>query len=175
MRSLVATLFLLFFAFPAFGAEPIDHDRFVARPWYQPTPFSEHRSYWDNHRHHSQRQRSGKRAHAYAAQSTKRYINVHSETLAGRPAVCPPRAWCGCWASIQRFGHSVRELWLARAWASAGTPATHKTANVAVFAHHVGFIKAHRGDQILLLSGNDGHAVRERWRSARGVIAWRLV
>jgi hypothetical protein len=98
-----------------------------------------------------------------------------ASAIGGRPSVCPPRRWCGCWASIQRFGKSVRHLWLARNWAREGSPATQATANVVVWRNHVGFVRGRRGNQILVLSGNDGNAVRERWRSTRGVIAWRHV
>jgi hypothetical protein len=98
-----------------------------------------------------------------------------SSVIGGRPSVCPPRRWCGCWASIQKFGKSVRHLWVARAWAKEGSPASPDTANVVVWRNHVGFVKARRGNQILVHSGNDGNAVRERWRSTRGVIAWRQV
>jgi hypothetical protein len=95
--------------------------------------------------------------------------------IGGRPSACPPRRWCGCWASIQKFGRSVRHLWVARAWAKEGRPASPDTANVVVWRNHVGFLKARNGDKILVRSGNDGNAVRERWRSTRGVIAWRYV
>jgi hypothetical protein len=43
-----------------------------------------------------------------------------------------------------------------------------------VFRHHVGIVVAVSGPgRIVLLSGNDGGAVRQRERSSRGVIAWR--
>ncbi len=67
MARLFSVVFFMLFAFPALGAEPVDHDRFIARAWYQPEPFSGHRFHVDNSRRHSQRHLSGKRTHAYAA------------------------------------------------------------------------------------------------------------
>jgi hypothetical protein len=32
------------------------------------------------------------------------------------PAGCPARLFCGCGASIEAFGHSVRDLWLVSSW-----------------------------------------------------------
>jgi hypothetical protein len=97
-----------------------------------------------------------------------------SHSAGGRPAGCP-HAWCGCWL-MARLGLSDRSLWLARRWATigsnAGGPRVHA---IAVWGHHVGLITAVNGNQIMLLSGNDGNAVRERWRPTRGIIAYRFV
>jgi hypothetical protein len=90
----------------------------------------------------------------------------------GRPAGCP-HAWCGCWLA-SHLGISGRSLWLARNWArighSAGGP---QVGAIAVWPHHVGQVRAVDGNRILLLSGNDGRAVRERWRTTAGIIAYR--
>lgn len=89
------------------------------------------------------------------------------------PAGCPARAWCGCYLASY-LGISDRKLWLARAWARVGSPASGPQAGaIVVWPHHVGLIRAAEGNRILVLSGNDGHRVRERWRSTRGVIAYR--
>jgi hypothetical protein len=58
-----------------------------------------------------------------------------------------------------------------------GTPAQGPAPGVvAVWPHHVGVVTSVPGPgRIVLLSGNDGHAVRERERSTQGVIAWRYV
>lgn len=37
-------------------------------------------------------------------------------TYLPHPAGCPRRAFCGCGASIEVFGHIVRSLWLAANW-----------------------------------------------------------
>lgn len=90
----------------------------------------------------------------------------------GRPVGCP-HAWCGCWLA-SHLGLSDRSLWLARKWAAIGSPAGGpRVGAIAVWPHHVGQITAVDGNRILLLSGNDGRAVRERWRSTAGIIAYR--
>lgn len=86
-----------------------------------------------------------------------------------------PKAWCG-WFMRQRKGIADRSYNLARKWAQLGKPATGPAPGVvAVWRHHVGEVRDVKPGQILLLSGNDSRAVRERWRSVRGVIAWRWV
>jgi hypothetical protein len=92
-----------------------------------------------------------------------------------RPQGCP-RAWCGCWL-MQRLGLTDRALWQARQWAHVGAPAAGPAPGViAVWPHHVGQITSVTGPHsFVMISGNDGHAVRERERSSRGVIAYRKV
>lgn len=94
--------------------------------------------------------------------------------IAHRPPACPPRAWCGCYLA-HYLGIPDRALWLARNWARVGSPAPGPAPGViAVWRHHVGVVTSVAGPgRIVLLSGNDGRAVRERERSTRGVIAWR--
>lgn len=94
----------------------------------------------------------------------------------GRPSGCPARRWCGCWLA-HHLGLSNRSLWLARNWARIGSPAHGPAPGVvAVWPHHVGIVTGVPGPgRIVLKSGNDGRAVRERERSSRGVIAWRRV
>ena len=92
----------------------------------------------------------------------------------GRPAGCPSR-WCGCWLG-KHLGIARRDLWLARNWAGVGRPAGGpRSGAIAVWRSHVGIVKAVEGKRIQVLSGNDGNAVRERWRSSAGVIAWRVL
>lgn len=89
-----------------------------------------------------------------------------------------PRAWCGwCgWWLGRQLGMLSRNLWLARNWASVGSPSGKHVGAIVVWNHHVGRITGVRADgAIKVLSGNDGHAVRDRWRSARGVIAYRAL
>lgn len=94
--------------------------------------------------------------------------------LGGRPAGCPARAWCGCWLSAH-LGLHRRDLWLARNWARVGRPSSPQAGAIVVWRRHVGKITAVNGDMIRVLSGNDGRRVRDRWRSARGVIAYRAL
>jgi len=85
-----------------------------------------------------------------------------------------PRAWCGWWMRRHLGVADVRGN-LARWWASYGSNAGGPAVGaLVVWAHHVGKITGQgpRGTWIVL-SGNDGHAVRERPRSLRGAIAFR--
>lgn len=99
--------------------------------------------------------------------------------ISGRPRGCPARSWCGCFMSLHVFGRNLRQLWLARAWASVGRPASGPAPGViAVYARgrggHVGRVVRVLGPgRIVLLSGNDGGRVRQRERSTKGIIAWR--
>lgn len=71
-------------------------------------------------------------------------------------------------------GQLGRELWVARNWARWGSPAQPGPGVIVVWPHHVGqIISRAAGDLWIVLSGNDGHAVRERPRSLRGAIAFR--
>lgn len=85
-----------------------------------------------------------------------------------------PRAWCGWWLRGQVAGDPGPQGNLARWWTHYGPHiAGPQPGAIAVWPHHVGIVTAVLGDgQIMLKSGNDGHAVRERARSTRGVIAW---
>lgn len=98
--------------------------------------------------------------------------------IAGRPAGCPGRAWCGCWLA-HHLGISDRSLWLARNWARIGRPVSAQPGAIVVFARgrggHVGKVTAVADGKIKVLSGNDGRRVRERWRPARGVLAYRML
>lgn len=81
-------------------------------------------------------------------------------------------AWCGCWL---RHQHCRSRAQSRDQLGEAREPATPDTANVAVWRHRIGRVLDHPNGMILLQSGNDGGAVRTRWRSVRGVVAWRRV
>jgi hypothetical protein len=100
----------------------------------------------------------------------------HRAVTSGQPPACAGIAWCGCWLRLH-LGISDVRLNRARAWAGIGRPANGPAPGViAVWPHHVGIITADLGRGLIrLLSGNDGHAVRERARSTRGIIAYRRV
>ncbi len=87
-----------------------------------------------------------------------------------------PSAWCGWWLA-SHLGIHDRRLWLARNWASVGRAASGPAPGViGVMSHHVFKVLAVLGQgRVLAISGNDGHAVRTRPRSTRGVFAWRQV
>ena len=79
-------------------------------------------------------------------------------TILPHPAGCPGTAFCGCAASIEAFGHSVRELWLAANWLTFPR-AVPAPGMAAVFGrHHVAIIREVYGDgTALLYDGNSGH------------------
>ena len=85
-----------------------------------------------------------------------------------------PRAWCGWWLR-HHLGVADRLYNEARAWARYGSRASGPAPGViAVYPHHVGIVVSVPGPgRMVMKSGNDGHAVRTRERSTRGVIAWR--
>jgi len=73
-------------------------------------------------------------------------------------------------------GSLARELWVAANWAGFGSRADGpRPGTVVVFRHHVGLlVRPGSGGRWVVLSGNDGHAVRERERSLAGAIAFRV-
>lgn len=84
-----------------------------------------------------------------------------------------PRAWCGWWLRHQ-LRVADKAFNLARRWAVYGAPAYGPAVGViVVWTHHVGQITGRSASGWIVKSGNDGHTVRERERSLRGVIAYR--
>lgn len=85
-----------------------------------------------------------------------------------------PRAWCG-WFMRQQKGVADPSYNLARNWAHWGSPSSLHPGAVVVWNHHVGEAAAGEcpAGRVMLHSGNDGHAVRTRCVSLRGVIAIR--
>src|SRR5512139_806365 len=91
-----------------------------------------------------------------------------------RPAGCPTK-WCGCWM-MKVFSLTDKALWAARNWAHVGKPAEGPANGVVVvWPHHVGIITGQKNGVWVVKSGNDGNAVRERARSLKGAIAFRIV
>jgi hypothetical protein len=87
------------------------------------------------------------------------------------------RAWCGAYMR-HVFGIADPGLNLARNWARQGSNAGGpQVGAVVVWPHHVGVIRGgpDSSGQWLIESGNDGNAVRTRYRSIRGAIAFRNV
>jgi hypothetical protein len=86
-------------------------------------------------------------------------------------------AWCGAYMR-HVFGVSDPRLNLARNWAGVGSNAGGpQVGAVVVWPHHVGVIRGgpNGNGEWLVESGNDGGAVRTRYRSLRGAIAFRHV
>ncbi len=73
------------------------------------------------------------------------------------PAGCPSTSFCGCGASIEVFGHSVRDLWLAANWFRF-PPAQPAPGMVAVRSHHVMVIRSVVGPgTAVVFDANSGH------------------
>jgi hypothetical protein len=85
--------------------------------------------------------------------------------------------WCGVYMR-HVFGSADARLNVAGNWASVGSNAGGpQLGAVVVWPHHVGVIRGgpDSNGQWLVESGNDGGAVRTRYRSIRGAIAFRYV
>lgn len=90
-----------------------------------------------------------------------------------RPSDCYGIPWCGCYMR-HVMGVADRAYNLARNWAHWGRAGPPGVGAVVVWPHHVGKIVGRAGNgEWLILSGNDGHAVRTRARSIAGAIAIR--
>jgi hypothetical protein len=96
-------------------------------------------------------------------------VPVRGQILGGRPSGCP-RAFCGCGASLQLFGHIVPELNRARAWLRFPR-AFPAPGMAAVRAHHVMVLEApgKRLGSWLVFDANSGrHLTRLHERSLKG-------
>ena len=97
-----------------------------------------------------------------------RYNNHYSDT--GDPR---PHAWCGFFMR-HHLGVADRAYNLAANWRHYGSSASGPAIGaIVVWWHHVGIITGRTASGWVILSGNDGGAVRERERSIRGAIAFR--
>ena len=104
---------------------------------------------------------------------------THQRASLGDSADPRPPEWCAWWLrrhlGIPRSAFPAWKWNLARAFRYVGERASRLEAGViVVWQHHVGIITGgcdRRG--CVVLSGNDGHRVRERYRPIRGYIALR--
>lgn len=102
-------------------------------------------------------------------QQPRRARSAYPATFVAHPTGCPRKAFCGCGASVRVFGHSVRGLWLARAWyrfpraAPAGGMVAVRPGHVFVLEAHLG------GDTWRVYDANSGGGkTRIHARSIRG-------
>lgn len=93
-----------------------------------------------------------------------------SAEVVGHPAGCPRRAFCGCGASVEIFGHPIRNLWLAAAWFKFPRAAP-AAGMVAVRRHHVFVLRSHiSGSTWLVFDANSGgRRTRVHSRSISGL------
>ncbi len=89
--------------------------------------------------------------------------------VVSHPSGCPARAFCGCGASVEVFGHSIRDLWLASNWFRF--PRAEPAAGmVAVRHHHVFVIRQMIAPGVALAydANSGGHQTRIHPRSLAG-------
>jgi hypothetical protein len=95
-------------------------------------------------------------------------VQTDDRVVSGRPSGCP-HAFCGCEASLFRFGRIIPQLNLASNWrrfprtAPASGMAAVRSGHVMILQQHVA------GDVWYVHDGNSGgHATREHARSIAG-------
>lgn len=130
-----------------------------------------------HHRHHVHHPAQGELRQAKNFRPfswSDRAWSAPAEARRGRPADCYGIPWCGCWLR-HLLGIADRDLNRAIAWARWGHTTYAHAGAVAVWRHHVGIIRGgpDSAGRWLIESGNDGDAVRMRYRSLNGVIAFR--
>ncbi len=116
-------------------------------------------------RHERERRQRSDAPRHYAARTA---IKGEAQIVA-HPAGCPSRAFCGCGASIEVFGKSIRELWLAANWFKF-PKAAPAPGMVAVRRHHVFVIREVRSHNLVLAydANSGGHRTRIHLRSLAG-------
>jgi hypothetical protein len=90
---------------------------------------------------------------------TPRYANARGEIIQ-HPAGCPARLFCGCGASIEAFGRSIRDLWAVASWYRF--PRAAPAAGMAVLwgTRHVAIIRQYYGDgTATLYDANSGNGL----------------
>jgi hypothetical protein len=150
MRAVLATLF---FALSFTAVAP-------AKPASEHHGKSLHRVYV-----HKQRVTSA-RHYAHVSKRVRRHFGGD-----GRPA-----KWCG-WYLRQVFGVTDRAYNRALNWVHWGRSADGpQIGAVVVWRYHVGLIEGGPDEhgRWLVRSGNDGHAVRTRYLSLKGAVAFRM-
>ncbi len=130
-------------------------------------PISAHAKSHHHHHRPFHRQASHHRHH-YAHHHGARYDHGNF-TSSGRP-----HAWCG-FAMRQWLGVADAAFNLAAHWIHWGHPGSPALGAVVVYPHHVAQIvgPCHDGGCIMR-SGNDGNAIRTRWRKLAGNIGVRV-
>lgn len=117
----------------------------------------------------SRKTNSGARTVHSRERSSSAVVRHGEAQLLPHPAGCPSRAFCGCGASIEVFGRSIRELWLAAAWFKFPRAAP-APGMVAVRRHHVFVIREVRAPGLVLAydANSGGRRTRIHLRSLAG-------
>lgn len=108
-------------------------------------------------------------ARHHRTRHVERQSSSREAQIVAHPAGCPRTLFCGCGSSIEVFGRSIRELWLARNWFRF-PQASPAPGMVAVRRHHVFVIrKVIAPGRVLAYDPNSGgHKTRIHVRSLRG-------
>lgn len=112
--------------------------------------------------HHQRHYASHHIRHHYAPLVSRSYALAQPESeIVAHPAGCPRVAFCGCGASVEVFGRSIRELWLAANWFKF-PHASPGPGMVAVRQHHVFVIRSVNSDGTVLAydANSGGHMTR---------------
>jgi hypothetical protein len=89
------------------------------------------------------------------------------------PVGCPHTAFCGCGASIEAFGHTVRSLWLASNWYRF--PRTSAAPGMAIVRpHHVAILKEHVQGNVWMVIDHNGGGHRS-WLHPRSIAGYTVV
>lgn len=117
----------------------------------------------------SRQRNSGVRIEQHRERSSSKVVGHGEAQLLPHPAGCPSRAFCGCGASIEVFGKSIRELWLAAEWFKFPR-AEPAPGMVAVRRHHVFVIREVRARNMVLAydANSGGRKTRIHLRSLAG-------
>lgn len=125
-------------------------------------PYSGFRS-WDGKRHPRYAKHHYEPRQARYGQPYWHPQNVRTSDrgqIVAHPVGCPARLFCGCGASIEVFGHSIRELWLAANWLVFPRAAPAPGMAVVFGRHHVAIIRQYHGDgTATLYDANSGNGL----------------
>jgi hypothetical protein len=88
---------------------------------------------------------------AYAAPRGHQYSFYDSGEVVSHPAGCPYSLFCGCGASVEVYGHPVRNLYLADNWLAFPRASCAPGMAVVWPGRHVAVIRSCEGDGIATL------------------------
>lgn len=174
MRIVLSVLALMFAVVGSAPASARAHHHHKHHVHHRHHSHRRHHHHRVNRVHHVTEQRSG--SQPSVDQTVQRLPQLGSLVeSSARPRECySVGPWCGCFMR-HLLGIADKAYNLARNWAGIGQRTSAHSGAIVVWRHHVGMLRSEpdaRG-RALVLSGNDGHRVRERVRSLQGAIAFR--
>lgn len=109
------------------------------------------------------------RHHHYKVHHHYSYSYATEGQVVSHPSGCPHTAFCGCGASVEVFGHPVRDLYLAANWFRF-PHASPASGMVAVRNHHVFVIRSVNSDGTVVAydANSGGHQTRVHTVSLSG-------